>query len=113
MWFTVVVCNRKTQRFEEIPKDTCRTALTSALQVCAEMREGDLWDAHSRNVFQTRVTCNIVPYSLPWSRLQLLHSVLTSAIRLIRGLKRCFDHIPLVLIDPHWLPYPQTHLIIL
>ena len=50
--------------------------------------------------------CNSVPYSLPWSRLQLLQSVLNSAARLIRGLKR-FDHISPVLIELHWLPYPQ------
>ena len=50
--------------------------------------------------------CNSVLYSLPWSRLQLLQSVLNSAARLIRGLKR-FDPISPVLIDLHWLPYPQ------
>ena len=50
--------------------------------------------------------CNSVLYSLPWSRLQLLQSVLNSAARLIRGLKR-FDHISPVLIELHWLPYPQ------
>ena len=50
--------------------------------------------------------CNSVLYSLPWSRLQLLQSVLNSTARLIRGLKR-FDHISPVLIDLHWLPYPQ------
>ena len=50
--------------------------------------------------------CNSVLYSLPWSRLQLLQSVLNSAARLIQGLKR-FDHISPVLIDLHWLPYPQ------
>ena len=32
--------------------------------------------------------------------------MLNSAARLIRGLKR-FDHISPVLIDLHWLPYPQ------
>ena len=132
MGFTVVMCNRKIQKFEGLLKDTCRTAPTCALQgcasanhlvaknavhksvrrsVCAEIGEGGLWDAHSRNVFQTRATFNIVPYSLPWSRLQLLHSVLTSTTCLIRGLKRRFDHISPVLIDLHWLPYPQKHLI--
>ena len=50
--------------------------------------------------------CNSVLYSLPWSRLQLLQSVLNSAARLIRSLKR-FDHISSVLIELHWLPYPQ------
>ena len=50
--------------------------------------------------------CNSVLHSLPWSRLQLLQSVLNSAARLIRGLGR-FDHITPVLIDLHWLPYPQ------
>ena len=50
--------------------------------------------------------CNSVLYSLPWSRLQLLQSVLNSAARLIRDLKR-FDHISPVLIELHWLPYPQ------
>ena len=50
--------------------------------------------------------CNSVLYSLPWSRLWLLQSVLNSAARLIRGLKR-FDHISPVLIELHWLPYPQ------
>ena len=50
--------------------------------------------------------CNSVLYSLPWSRLQLLQSVLNSAARLIRGLKR-FDPISPVLIELHWLPYPQ------
>ena len=50
--------------------------------------------------------CNSVLYSLPWSCLQLLQSVLNSAARLIRGLKR-FDHISPVLIELHWLPYPQ------
>ena len=50
--------------------------------------------------------CNSVFHSLPWSRLQLLQSVLNSAARLIRGLGR-FDHITPVLIDLHWLPYPQ------
>ena len=50
--------------------------------------------------------CNSVLYSLPWSRLQLLQSVLNFAARLIRGLKR-FDHISPVLIELHWLPYPQ------
>ena len=50
--------------------------------------------------------CNSVLYSLPWSRLQLLQSVLNSAARLIRGVKR-FDHISPVLIELHWLPYPQ------
>ena len=49
--------------------------------------------------------CNSVLHSLPWSRLQLLQSVLNSAARLIRGLGR-FD-ITLVLFDLHWLPYPQ------
>ena len=49
---------------------------------------------------------NSVLHSLPWSRLQLLQSVLNSAARLIRGLGR-FDHITPVLIDLHWLPYPQ------
>ena len=49
---------------------------------------------------------NSVLYSLPWSCLQLLQSVLNSAARLIRGLKR-FDRISPVLIDLHWLPYPQ------
>ena len=43
---------------------------------------------------------------LPWSRLQLLQSVLNSAAHLVRGLGR-FDHIVPVLIDLHWLPYPQ------
>ena len=47
-----------------------------------------------------------VLYLLPWSGLQLLQSVLNSAARLIRGLKR-FDHISSVLIELHWLPYPQ------
>ena len=41
--------------------------------------------------------CNSVLHSLPWSRLQLLQSVLNSAARLIRGLGR-FDHITPVLI---------------
>ena len=50
--------------------------------------------------------CDSVLYSLPWSRLQLLQSVLNSVARLIRGLK-CFDHISPVLIELHWLPYPQ------
>ena len=50
--------------------------------------------------------CNSVLHSLPRSRLQLLQSVLNSAARLIRGLGR-FDHITPVLIDLHWLPYPQ------
>ena len=50
--------------------------------------------------------CNSVLHSLPWSRLQLLQSVLNSAARLIRGLGR-FDHITPVLIDLHWLPYPE------
>ena len=50
--------------------------------------------------------CNSVLHSLPWSRLQLLQSVLNSAARLIRGLGR-FDHITPVLIDLHWLPFPQ------
>ena len=50
--------------------------------------------------------CNSVLHSLPWSRLQLLQSVLNSAARLTRGLGR-FDHIIPVLIDLHWLPYPQ------
>ena len=46
--------------------------------------------------------CNSVLHSLPWSRLQLLQSVLNSAARLIRSLRR-FDHITPVLIDLHWL----------
>ena len=50
--------------------------------------------------------CNSVLHSLPWSRLQLLQSVLNSETRLIRGLGR-FDHITPVLIDSHWLPYHQ------
>ena len=50
--------------------------------------------------------CNSVIHSLPWSRLQLLQSVLNSAASLIRGLGR-FDHITPVLIDLHWLPYTQ------
>ena len=50
--------------------------------------------------------CNSVLHSLPWSRLQLLQSVLNSAAWLIRGLG-WFDHITPVLIDLHWLPYPQ------
>ena len=50
--------------------------------------------------------CNSVLHSLPWSRLQLLQSVLNSAARLIRGLGR-FDHITPVLTDLHWLPFPQ------
>ena len=49
---------------------------------------------------------NSVLYSLPWSRLQLLQSLLNSAACLIRGLKH-FDHISPFLIDLHWLPYPQ------
>ena len=49
--------------------------------------------------------CNSVLHSLPWSRLRLLQSV-NSAARLICGLGR-FDHITPVLIDFHWLPYPQ------
>ena len=49
--------------------------------------------------------CNSVLHSLPWSLLQLLQSVLNSAARLIRGLG--FHHITPVLIDLHWLPYPQ------
>ena len=53
--------------------------------------------------------CNSVLHSLPWSRLQLLQSVLNSAARLICGLGR-FDHITLVLIDLHWLPYPSVFL---
>ena len=44
--------------------------------------------------------CNSVLHSLPWSRLQLLQSVLNSAAQLIRGLGR-FDHITPVLIDLH------------
>ena len=40
--------------------------------------------------------CNSVLHSLPWSRLQ----------RLIRDLGR-FVHLTPVLIDLHWLPYPQ------
>ena len=47
--------------------------------------------------------CNSVLYSLPWSQLQLLQSVLNSAARLILGLMR-FDHVSPVLIDLHWLP---------
>ena len=50
--------------------------------------------------------CNSVLHSLPWSRLQLLQSVLNSAAGLICGLGR-FDHIRPVLIDLHWLPFPQ------
>ena len=50
--------------------------------------------------------CNSVLHSLLWSRLQLLQSVLNSAARLIRDLGR-FDHITPVLIDLHWLPFPQ------
>ena len=50
--------------------------------------------------------CNSVLHLLPWSRLQLLQSVLNSAVRLIRGLGR-FDQITPVLIDLHWLPYTQ------
>ena len=50
--------------------------------------------------------CNSVLHSLPWSNLQLLQSVLNLAARLIRGLGQ-FDHIAPVLIDLHWLPYPQ------
>ena len=50
--------------------------------------------------------CNSVLHSLPWSGLQLLQSVLDLSARLIRGLGQ-FDHIPPVLIDLHWLPYPQ------
>ena len=48
----------------------------------------------------------ILFHSMPLSRLQLLQSVLNSAARLIRGLGR-FDHITPVLIDSHWLPFPQ------
>ena len=44
---------------------------------------------------------------LPWSIFQQLQSVLNSAARLIFGLKRC-DHITnALLMDLHWLPYPQ------
>ena len=50
--------------------------------------------------------CNSVLHSLPWSGLQLLQSVLDLAAQLIRGLGR-FDNIAPVLIDLHWLPYPQ------
>ena len=50
--------------------------------------------------------CNSVLHSLPWSRLQLLQSVLNLAVRFIRGLGR-FDHITPVLIDLHCLPYRQ------
>ena len=52
--------------------------------------------------------CNSVLHSLPWPRfkLQLLQSVLNSAARLICGLGR-FDDITPVLIDLHWLPFPQ------
>ena len=54
--------------------------------------------------------CNSVLHSLPWSRLQLLQSVLlNSAARLICGLGR-FDHITPVLIDLHWLSYPSIFL---
>ena len=53
-----------------------------------------------------RYNCNSVLHSLLWSRLQLLQSVLNSVAPLIRGLGQ-FDHITLVLIDLHWLPYPQ------
>ena len=60
-----------------------------------------LASVHSRLYY-----CKSVLNSLPWSRLQLLQSVLNSAARLFRGLKR-FDHISPVLIDLHWLPYPQ------
>ena len=43
---------------------------------------------------------------LPWSLVQQLQSVLNSVALLIFGLKR-FDHITPVLMDLHWLPYPQ------
>jgi len=49
--------------------------------------------------------CNSDLYSLPWSRLQLLQSVLNSAARLIRDLKR-FNHISPVMIELHLLSYP-------
>ena len=50
--------------------------------------------------------CNSVLHSLPWSHLQLLQSVLNSAARLICSIG-WFDHITPVLIDLHWLLYPQ------
>ena len=49
--------------------------------------------------------CNSVLHSLPWSRLQLLQSVLNSGAPLICGPWR-FDHIAPVLIDLHWPPFP-------
>ena len=64
-------------------------------------------DCYSSQAVHSRLDyCNSVLYSLPWLRLQLLQSVLNSAARLIWGLKR-FDYISPVLIELHWLPYPQ------
>ena len=60
-----------------------------------------LASAHSRLDY-----CNSVLHSLAWFRLQLLGSVLNSAVRPIRGLG-WFDHITPILIDLLWLPYPQ------
>ena len=51
--------------------------------------------------------CKCVIHSLPWSCLQLLQSVLNLAGRLIRGLGRFEYYITPVLIDLHWLTYPQ------
>ena len=52
--------------------------------------------------------CNSVLHSLPWSRSQLIQSVLNSAARLIRDLGRFDDNfITPVLTDLHWLPFPQ------
>ena len=83
---------------------------------CSSESNSQDWDLHAINNSITLLVlasvhnrldyCNRVLYSLPWSRLQLLQSVLNSAARLIRGLKR-FDHISPVLIELHWLPYPQ------
>ena len=57
-------------------------------------------------VHWTMNNCSSVLHSLPWSRLQLLQSVLNSAANLIRGLGR-FYHITHVFIDLYWLSYPQ------
>ena len=81
---------------------------------CSSECNSQDWDLHAINNFITLLVlasvhsrldyCNsVLYYSLPWSRLQ---SVLNSAARLIRGLKR-FDHISPFLIELHWLPYPQ------
>ena len=91
---TSSVCQRCYYQLQQIRR--VRKSLSAASKLLLVLAS-----VHSRLDY-----CNSVLHSLPRSRLQLLQSVLNSVARLICGLGR-FDHIKLVRIDLHWLPFPQ------